>query len=72
MDFKIDLIDNTFDLISMITDISYDNNQIKFHSDKCNYTYSYHLGVIKNFQTIDNISYEKLFYCDECNNSHNR
>ena len=68
MDFQITLIDETFDLISFISDISYDNNMIRFYSERANYTYSYHLGVIKNFKNVDNVTYEYLFYCDECNN----
>ena len=68
MNFQVTLIDGTFDLISFISIISYDNDMITFYSEKCNYTYSYHLGVIKNFQTVDNVTYEYLLYCDECNN----
>lgn len=50
MKFQVTLIDGTFDLLVLISNISY------------------HLGVVKNFQTIDNVTYEYLFYCDECNN----
>lgn len=68
MNFKITLTDGTFDLISFISDIYFDNNMIRFSSERCNYSHCYHLGVVKDFQTVDNKTYEYLFYCEGCNN----